>query len=490
MATKDEKLDNLASESEAVKPDTNTDTDIQDTGSTEPSAPEFPEDDLADIAAEPLDESESAAASTPKVVTSDANAPKQGKLRRFSHWLCTHKKVSIPAAILLIIAILLAVPYTRYVLAGTVVRQQYTVSVMDSQTGKPVSSAIVTSEGKSGTTNGQGMVTLRLNAGKAKLHIEKKYYKSSDTSVLVPILKQKQANQAKLTATGRQVTINVINKISQKPLKEATVSVFDTKATTDSEGKAVLVVPANKTTGDATVSAAGYNPATFKLTVTLDEKANKVALTPAGQVYFLSNASGKLDVIKTNLDGTNRQVVLAGTGKEDKPSTVLLASRDWKYLALLSTRDDAKQAKLYLIDTTNNDMLTTMDEGTANFTLVGWSDHHFVYQVYRTNVQAWEANSNALKSFDATTKKITTIDQAGGQGTAQLHTGNVISTAYILKNELIYTKTWYSSYDYNIPFPPQADLSSKKNEVHSVQADGSANHVVKDYPAVVNGSTG
>jgi len=76
------------------------------------------------------------------------------------------------------------------------------------------------------------------------------------------------------------------------------------------------------------------------VTVTTDKvAANQFKLAPVGKVFFLSNAGGKIDVVSTNLDGTDRKVVLAGTGKEDRNNTVLLASSDWKYLALLSLRD-------------------------------------------------------------------------------------------------------------------------------------------------------
>src|SRR6185369_16053847 len=114
-------------------------------------------------------------------------------------------------------------------------------------------------------------------------------------------------------------------------------------------------------------------------------------------IYFLSKASGKIDVVKTNLDGTDRQTVLAGTGKEEDTDTILLASRDWKYLALKSRRD-GKAVKLYLIDT-SNDKLTTIDEGNATFDMVGWQNDYFVYYVYRNNVKSWQPKGSSLKSY-------------------------------------------------------------------------------------------
>lgn len=405
------------------------------------------------------------------------SAPKVNALHRFKRWYGNHKKLSIPLTIVALLAVLLAIPYTRYLVVGTVWRQNFTIKVLDTETGKPVSSAIVKINGKDTTTNGQGEVTLHLNVGTAKLHIEKKYYQTSETNVLVPIFKQKHLADVNLKATGRQITVTIVNKINQKPVSEATVSALDTKAKTDRNGQAILVIPADKQTATAIIEANGFVKTTADIKVTADMKANKVALTPAGQVYFLSNASGKIDVVKTNLDGSDRKIVLAGTGKENKNNTILLASRDWKYLALLSHRDDGTYNKVYLIDTTNGDELTAIDEGEADFIFVGWSDHRFVYNVRRANKQPWETNFAALKSFDATTKKIVTLDQDSGEGTPLSYLFTSTDATFILKDEVVYTKIWQTNYT------PQAiqTLKGKKSELRSVKPDGSNNHVAASY---------
>lgn len=406
---------------------------------------------------------------------------KTSRFSRFKQWYGSHKKVSIPLTIVAILAVLLAVPYTRYLLVGTVWRQNFTVKVLDSETNKPVSSATVKINGKDTVTNGQGEATLKLNAGPAKLHIEKKYYQTSDSSVLVPIFKQKQSQKIQLKATGRQVTITVVNRVNKKAIQEATVTAFDTKAKTDKNGQAILVVPADKQSASATIEASGYNKTTAKVTVTTDEKANKAELTPSGQVYFLSNASGKIDVVKSNLDGTDRKVVLAGTGKEDSNRTILVASRDWKYLALLSRRDGGDNAKVFLIDT-SNDNLTAMDEGDASFDFTGWSGHTFVYSVSRLNKKPWETNTAAIKSFDAATKKLTTLDQFGGEGDQYNYVYSSPYTQILLTSELVYVKNWGSNNT-----AVSSALRNKKQELRSVKPDGSNNHLISSYDVFPNG---
>ncbi|MET0779617.1 MAG: hypothetical protein ABWY71_02160 [Candidatus Saccharimonadales bacterium] len=401
-------------------------------------------------------------------------APKAGPHHKVWGWVKTHKKVAIPAAVLLVLAVLAAVPFTRYFFAGMVVRKDFTVAVIDSQTNKPVTSASVTLEGKKVLTNSKGEAKLHVNVGTARVVIAKTYYKGKSASVLVPF-KQKQPYTMKFEATGRPVPVTVVNKISNKPLANVTISAEKAQAITDSRGEATLVVPADKITIKAKLSGSNYNAAdvTLKVTASVDP-ANKFTITPAGKLYFLSNASGKLDVMKSDLDGQNRQLVLAGTGKEDKPNTVLLASRDWKYIALLSKRDGGDSSKLFLIETAT-DKLTTMDEGDANFSPYGWSGSHFVYAVERTKVNLWQPKRQALKSYNASTGAIASIDQTTADGDSQFnYRAERIESVFILDKEVVYTKNW----QYNGPFAPDG----RQTTFNSSQADGSQRKVVKGYP--------
>ncbi|HSX16811.1 MAG TPA: hypothetical protein VLH86_01780 [Patescibacteria group bacterium] len=388
-------------------------------------------------------------------------------------WVMGHKMVSIPVAVVLVLAVLAAIPFTRYFFAGMVISKDFTVAITDSQTGKPVTSAEITVAGKKATTDNQGKAKVHTSVGSAKLVISKKYYHDASFSVTVAF-SQKQPYAVKLEATGRPIPITIINRISNKPVADITISAENTKAITDAKGEATIVVPADKTQVKATMSGAGYNSADFMLKVTTStDPANTFAVTPAGKLYYLSNASGKLDVIKSDLDGQNRQTVLAGTGKEDKNNTVLLASRDWKYIALLSKRDGGDNAKLFLIET-DTDKLTTMDEGDATFTPYGWSGSRFVYTVDRTKVSIWQPKRQALKSYDASSKGIAVLDQTTAEGDQYNYRGESLGNVYILDKEVVYTKTWNKNGGF--------DLSSKQATFNSVQADGSQRKTVKGYP--------
>lgn len=392
------------------------------------------------------------------------------------NWAKAHKKVGIPAAAVLLLAVLAAVPFTRYALAGTVVRQNFSVEVIDSQTKKPVTSATVVLEGKTVTTNNKGVATIRANVGSATVTVSKKYYTSSQKGVLVPIGKQKQNAQVTLIATGRQVPVTVTNKVSGQPVSNITISSQGVEAKTDAKGEAVVVMPANKPTVEATLKGSGYNnqKVTLKVTASVDP-ANKFQVTPSGKLYFLSNKAGTLDVVKTNLDGSARQTVLGGTGKEDKNNTVLLASQDWQYLALLSKRDGGDDAKLFLINT-SNDAVTTMDEGKATFNLVGWSGHRFIYKVNRYDYPDWQANREILKSYDATSGKITSIDQTAAAGTNSGDSYNEsLGNVFINSDQIVYTKGVYA-YSAN-------KLNGHSASLNTAKADGSNRATVKSWSA-------
>ena len=404
--------------------------------------------------------------------TEDQDVEKIPRHHRIWRWYKNHKKVSIPLTALALLVVVASVPLTRFVIAGTVIKRNYSVKVVDRQNGKPVSSASVTLGGESAKTDNKGVATLKVKVGSTKVTVEKKYFKSASLDTTVPILKQKTIPEIKLEATGRQVPITVIDKITRKPVANARLVALGAEAKTDAKGQAILVLPADKTQVAATISATKYNKSEQSIRVTTDAVAeNTIGLTPSGKIYFLSNATGTIDVIKSNLDGSARQTVLAGTGKEDRYSTVLLASRDWKYLALYSKRDGGNNAKIFLIDATNGDKVTTMDEGNASFQLVGWQDHRFVYQVNRTSLNQWDAKRQAIKSYNAEANQLTTLDETvaePGSNPNQYFVQN-FSDIYIIEGRVVYAVTWVGD---NGAYGISSWGAGKYNVIRSVEPSG------------------
>ncbi len=410
------------------------------------------------------------------------------KLAKWKTAYIKHKKVSIPATIIALLLIVGAIPATRYPVLGLVIKKNFSVTVIDAKTNKPISSVDLVIGGKTAKTGQDGSVTFnKVSVGKYQLKATKKYYKDTSSSVLVSL----SGGQAtlKLDATGRQVTVRVSNKIDGNGVKDAQVSAAGTEVKTGDNGEAVIVLPADQDTQDATITKDGFNKQTAKVKVTESETVvaeNNLSITPAGKVYFLSKRTGKINVMKSNLDGTNAETVLAATGSEDDGDTVLLASQDWKYLALKSKRASAaKPASLYLIDTTKGDKLTTMDEGDASFTMTGWSGHTFVYLVQRDKVQFWQPNKYSIKSFDAETNKLNVLDNTAGEGSGVgSYTGTDYKSEYFSSPILVgdtvnYAKTWNAG----IYTADGSYLAGKQSGIYTVKVNGQDKKTLKSFEA-------
>lgn len=386
----------------------------------------------------------------------------------------------ISGVVALIIAVLFIAPVTRYGILGVFIKRDVTVTLTDSKTNKPVSEVSVALGSQSATTDAKGIATLKsVPVGVKKLTTHKKYYKDASANETVGVTGNNPSFSIAIEATGRQVPVKVINKISQQPLADAGITADGTSSKTDKNGEAILVLPADKSDMDATVSLDGYNNASVKVTITeqKDDK-NTFAVTPSGKLYFLSKRSGTIDVMKSDLDGANATVVLKGTGNEGDGTTVLLASRDWKYLALQSRRDGGDHDKLFLIDTTHGDKLTTIDEGNAIFSPIGWYNQYFMYKINRGTVENWQPKKTAIKSFNAQAGNLNILDETDAAGNASTAAWQDFDATYILDNKLVYTKVWYGD---------SIITKTKSRSLNVVQPDGQGKQIVKDFGTINGG---
>lgn len=387
------------------------------------------------------------------------------------------KKKLAAIIVALVVLVVFAVPFTRYSLLGLVITKQVTISVVDSKTATPVSSAEVVLHGVTAKTDGEGKVTIKAPLGSSNLTVTKQYYTEATQKYFVGF-KAATAQKISLVATGRQVPITVLNSVTSKPVVGATVKILDTTAKTNTNGLATIVLPAGSATKSAVISLDGYNSSTVTATVTDKTVAtNSFKLTPAGKVYFLSNSAGTIDVVKANLDGSDRKTVLTGTGKEDSRTTSLLASRDWKYVVLQSRRDTA-QPSLYIIDTTT-DKAVPFESGDNTIQPIGWYNHNFVYDVVRNSAARNQSGREILKSYNAETNAPSQLDQNQAEGDAYNYGYQSFENFYILDGLVSYTSQWLN---YGSGF----DLSGKSNTIRGVQPGGQNK---KDYHSFPAGST-
>lgn len=407
----------------------------------EEQKPQQPDDNSEELTSEGAEE--------PAEQEESEEPEKPSRWHRFINWYKANKKKSIPLTVLALIILIAAVPWSRYHAAGLVLQKNIQLKVIDSTANTAVSGAQVTIGSRTGITDANGEVTLySVKVGSQKAVVSKKYYQQKTVSVLVPIFKEKTVPAVSFVATGRQVKITVANIINHKKLSNVDIKISGTTAKTDQSGSATVVVPVGTETEKAALSLSGYNDAS--VTVQADNKTikeNDFTLTPAGKIYFLSKLSGNIDVVKTNLNGTGRQTILAGTGREDDRGTVLLASRDWKYLALLSRRTGLSPS-LYLINTAN-DSVTTIETGAADdFNPVGWSNDNFVYTETKQNVPTWKPKGEALKSYNAATKQLLTLDETRAEGTSDFdYAQEAYGNVYQIGGSVIFEKYWSSNYN-------------------------------------------
>lgn len=397
---------------------------------------------------------------------------KVGKLKVFGQLFWYYKKTTLPLTALLLLLLLLAIPATRYPMVGLVLRRHFDVQLIDAKTGLPVSGATVSLGDKQTETDNQGKARLSVRVGGKPLTIEKKYYQSLTEQVFVGINVQKQPYETALSATGRQVPLTVLDRVSSKPVANATIKVLDTSAATDKNGKAFIVLPTDRPEQAANVSADKYNNGRFTVQVTdKSVPANTVRLTPSGRVTFLSNASGQIEVATSNYDGSDRKTLVQGTGNEDE-FTRLFVSPDLKHAALLARRDAGQTPKLHIIDVSNG-TTKVMDNALAVFEPVGWAGDRFVYVAERKDLQAWQANRIELKSYSPAESNVTVLDKSAGEGeSAENYASEQIQAVNVVDGAVVYAKAWQAGM--------QADgLANRQNVISRVQPDGKGRETLR-----------
>lgn len=412
----------------------------------------------------------SSASETP-VITSKP----QGRFKRF---LKTKKgKVLIGlGAIVLVLGILMAIPMTRYAVLGTIIKKSTPIVILDSTTKKPVTDALVTMGSLSAKTDSEGKVVIGdVPVGEYTLKVTKSYYQDGEKSLTLPIFGNVSEVKLDLVATGRMVSALLLDTISKKPLEKAVLIVGDTSAVSDSSGVVTIVLPADKDVLAGQVKLDGYNQADVEVKITDQPEANKFSLTPTGIVYYLSKQTGKINVMKANLDGSGATVVVEGTGTESDSETTLLAARDWQYMVLSAKRKTSAAGQLYLVDAKSGN-LKTVDEGNVAIELVGWSDHNFLYIVTRNEKKIWEDRRQALKSYNADTGALVTIDETYGVGTnlydAQYE---IINSPYIVEGKAVYTKPLYRELN-TVPTP-----TDRKSTIMAVTPSNGQKQVLKEF---------
>jgi hypothetical protein len=236
-----------------------------------------------------------------------------------------------------------------------------------------------------------------------------------------------------MKGVGIPVSFKLTDWLSGKPVTVGDFTVGDVVAKPDDQGLVSLRVPgtdATKVTVGASFGGA-YVDKTFDVTLG-SAQVPVVQLVPGGKHYFLSNRSGATTLYSANLDGTDVQPIVTGTGKETD-ATTFAVSPDGKYGVLSSSRDGAQNAKhdtlqrVYVVDLATK-QITRVDEG-VNVSFADWSGDELIYT---TTGFAADTNTytRTLRGVDVSDKRVYNFETADDIAVATVASGKVLYVRY------------------------------------------------------------
>jgi Tol biopolymer transport system component len=297
-----------------------------------------------------------------------------------------------------------------------------TVTVLASGSGNQgmaeLQNAIVTVNGRTFTTNQQGKaIVTGQHYGLVSVMVIKKGYQMAGTQRMLDFdpffnkLGGKDADVAArnvrliVRAVGLPASFKAVDWLTGQPITRAQYQIGDVQAHPDANGQVNFTAPVSGTVMVKSNLFGAYVDKTFE--VTAGNKTSAINFVPTGTHYFLHNQDGKVNLYGSDLDGSNQQLLVAGTGKE-VPEAAFMASPSGKYGVLVSGRDGAQEAstgltvvRLYVVDLTSH-QLTQVDEA-PHFALADWAGDKLPYYKYFSNA------STALRIVDLATGKVNNI---------------------------------------------------------------------------------
>ena len=362
------------------------------------------------------------------------------------------------------------------------ITKDVSIKLVESKTGTAIADAEVTFNGKQYVSDSTGLITFSsVRFGKKTAQFFKPFYNQGNiTFTLQPFSKQKQQT-VYMNAVGEVVSASVKNKLTGRIISGATIrAIGGGQGRTDSKGRAILVLPYGTKSSDAVVSAEDIVEAKVTIFNANDAATNVFLVIPKAKVYTMQKNSNGVSVTERNFDGSDQKTVVSSTGLESAEDTQLLMSPSARYFVLKSRRDLAGLGKLHVYDTKNLS-LETLEQEDQSYIPVGWIGMTFVYRTYNQNVPLWQEGRETLKSYNAVTKKITTLDVTRGEGAGvQDYVSETYEATYLLEGKVFYTKKWQSSYYYG------GRYINKNMLLESVNSDASNKKVIGQWQAGYN----
>jgi hypothetical protein len=326
-----------------------------------------------------------------------------------SWWDDPRKRYLTLAFVAVLIAVVAFVPSVRIMALNTVgVRAKLAVTVQDATTNLPLKNAAVTVAGETAKTDGDGKAVVSgVKLGEQQVSISKEAFAMQKTTTTFGV-GTKTLPDVSLKAVGTQYTLLFTDYLSGKPVTKAEVTSGEANAIADATGKAILTVqPGEAGTLQAVVVAEGYRDEKIQISTT-SQQPTTVQLVPAQKSVFVSKQSGKYDLYAVDVDGKNRQLLLAGSGNET-PEITLSVNAEGSRAALVSTRDNQRDNQGYLLSTLTivnlSDQSNVTVDHSQQIRLLGWSGGRLLYVQTVAGTSAANPNRQKIISYDSSTAK-------------------------------------------------------------------------------------
>lgn len=339
-------------------------------------------------------------------------------------------KKSLLVLLILAVITLLAVPVTRYFLLNSVgVRSHASISITDNSTQQPLKNVRVSLGDQSGLTDDNGNITLtKVKLGSSDLKIDKRAFASVTRKITVGWGNNPLGSVA-LTPVGVQYSFLLNDFLSNKPIVKAQASSGEADAVSDNQGRLVITIDKTDIQSDITIHADGYRDE--KRMLDINSKAfESIKMVPAHEHSFVSKRSGKFDVYKVYIDGSNEELALAGTGAE-RDDMVLVPHPTENTVAVVSTRDNIRNQDGYLLSTLNlldlNDNHVVTIAQSERIQVFGWANGKLVYVQVAAGASGTNPKRNRLNSYDPKT-----------QTNTELASANYFNDVVLIGNEVYY----------------------------------------------------
>ncbi len=302
------------------------------------------------------------------------------------------------------VAAVAAVPKSRYFLLNTAgVRSSLTLTALDETTQLPLKNVTVSLGSHQAKTDSKGVAALHgLKLGNYQLTVQRLAFAPVHQRVTVG-WGSNQLGNFSLHATGIQYVVMVADYVSGKGIAGAQASDGDAAAVSDASGKITLTVDTVPAGGlSVTVGGNGYRNTQLTIPAAATTPAT-VTLVPSAREVYVSKQSGAYGVYAMDIDGQNKKLLLPGTGLETA-NLQLATSLDGQRAALVSTRDNTRDADGYLLSTltlvNTTDGSSTTLEHAEQVQLIDWIGSKLIYETVVAGASAANPQRQRIYSYD------------------------------------------------------------------------------------------